>query len=75
VHNGIEHGMMSAISEAWGIRRAMEIGDVLSRYNEEGAFKGKLLVAIGVIWRMNAIRRTTCCRVPVCMRFIIVCCF
>jgi 6-phosphogluconate dehydrogenase len=41
VHNGIEHGMMSAISEAWDIMRAMgmgyeEIGDVFRRWNESG---------------------------------------
>lgn len=41
VHNGIEHGMMSAISEAWGIMRAMgmeyeEIGDVFGKWNEGG---------------------------------------
>ena len=41
VHNGIEHGMMSAISEAWGIMRAMgmeykEIGDVFGKWNESG---------------------------------------
>jgi 6-phosphogluconate dehydrogenase len=41
MHNGIEHGMMSAICEAWGIMRKMgmdyeEIGDVLSQWNSEG---------------------------------------
>lgn len=41
MHNGIEHGMMSAICEAWGIMRKMgmdyeEIGDVLSEWNSEG---------------------------------------
>ena len=41
MHNGIEHGMMSAISEAWGIMRKMgmgyeEIGDVFAQWNSEG---------------------------------------
>lgn len=41
MHNGIEHGMMSAICEAWGIMRKMgmgyeEIGDVLAQWNSEG---------------------------------------
>lgn len=41
VHNGIEHGMMSAICEAWGIMRKMgmkyeEIGDVLKKWNSFG---------------------------------------
>ncbi|KAF2502538.1 6-phosphogluconate dehydrogenase-like protein [Lophium mytilinum] len=52
VHNGIEHGMMSAISEAWGVMRAMgmgieEIGNVLKKWNEEGEFRGTFLIAIG----------------------------
>lgn len=39
VHNGIEHGMMSAICEAWGIMKKMgmgyeEIGKVLAKWNE-----------------------------------------
>jgi 6-phosphogluconate dehydrogenase len=41
IHNGIEHGMMSAISEAWGIMRKMgmgyeEIGDVFRDWNSSG---------------------------------------
>ena len=41
VHNSIEHGIMSAISEAWDIMRAMgmgyeEIGGVFRRWNESG---------------------------------------
>lgn len=41
VHNGIEHGMMSAISEAWGIMSKMgmgyeEIGDVLKAWDSSG---------------------------------------
>lgn len=45
MHNGIEHGMMSAISEAWGIMGKMgmgdeEIGDVLAQWNSEGELVG-----------------------------------
>ena len=41
VHNGIEHGMMSAICEAWGLMRKVglgyeEIGDELAKWNEKG---------------------------------------
>jgi hypothetical protein len=42
IHNGIEHGMMSAISEAWGIMRTGlelsedEIGDIFEKWNNEG---------------------------------------
>jgi 6-phosphogluconate dehydrogenase len=41
VHNGIEHGMMSAICEAWGIMRKMgmgyeEIGEIFTQWNSEG---------------------------------------
>lgn len=46
VHNGIEHGMMSAICEAWGIMRKMgmeyeEIGDIFSQWNSEGELVSK----------------------------------
>jgi len=52
IHNGIEHGMMSAISEAWGIMRKMdmgleEIGDVFKTWNESGELKGTFLISIG----------------------------
>ncbi|EMD95648.1 hypothetical protein COCHEDRAFT_1126580 [Bipolaris maydis C5] len=52
MHNGIEHGMMSAISEAWGIMGKMgmgdeEIGDVLAQWNSEGELRGTFLVSIG----------------------------
>ncbi|KAL1304030.1 hypothetical protein AAFC00_000468 [Neodothiora populina] len=53
VHNGIEHGMMSAISEAWGIMTnglgmdEDEIGDVFEKWNKEGEFQGTFLVWIG----------------------------
>lgn len=51
VHNGIEHGIMSAISEAWDIMRAMgmgyeEIGDVFRRWNESGELRGTYLISI-----------------------------
>jgi 6-phosphogluconate dehydrogenase len=41
VHNGIEHGMMSAICEAWGIMRSMgmgyeEIGRIFEHWNSSG---------------------------------------
>lgn len=41
MHNGIEHGMMSAISEAWGVLRSMglgyeEIGNIFAKWNESG---------------------------------------
>ncbi|CAI6334867.1 unnamed protein product [Periconia digitata] len=52
VHNGIEHGMMSAICEAWGILRKMgleyqEIGDIFAKWNEVGELKGTFLISIG----------------------------
>ncbi|KAH4111121.1 decarboxylating 6-phosphogluconate dehydrogenase [Parastagonospora nodorum] len=52
VHNGIEHGMMSAICEAWGVMRKMgmgyeEIGDVLKEWNSSGELKGTFLISIG----------------------------
>jgi 6-phosphogluconate dehydrogenase len=41
VHNGIEHGMMSAICEAWGLMRKLgldyeQIGDVLKEWDLSG---------------------------------------
>ena len=53
IHNGIEHGMMSAISEAWGIMVSglgmslNEVGDELDRWNESGELRGTFLVRIG----------------------------
>lgn len=52
VHNGIEHGMMSAISEAWDIMDATgmgyeEIGDVFGRWNESGELRSTYLIPIG----------------------------
>lgn len=42
IHNGIEHGMMSAIAEAWGIMvnglgmEYDEVGDVFEKWDKEG---------------------------------------
>ncbi|KAF2743766.1 6-phosphogluconate dehydrogenase-like protein [Sporormia fimetaria CBS 119925] len=52
LHNGIEHGMMSAICEAWGIMRQMglgyeEIGDVLKKWNQSTEFRETFLIGIG----------------------------
>ena len=53
IHNGIEHGMMSAIAEAWQLMDVGfgmsydEIGDVFSKWNKEGPLRGTFLVSIG----------------------------
>lgn len=53
IHNGIEHGMMSAISEAWAIMTKGlgmsldEVGDELQRWNQNGELKNTFLVKIG----------------------------
>jgi 6-phosphogluconate dehydrogenase len=52
VHNGIEHGMMSAICEAWGMMRKQgmgyeEIGEIFSKWNSSGELKGTFLISIG----------------------------
>lgn len=53
IHNGIEHGMMSAISEAWSIMVCglgmsnEEIGDVFEKWNAEGELRGTFLIKIG----------------------------
>ncbi|KAL8739163.1 MAG: hypothetical protein Q9181_000192 [Wetmoreana brouardii] len=53
IHNGIEHGMMSALAEAWqimsiGLRMTYdEIADVFSSWNEKGELKDCFLVSIG----------------------------
>lgn len=53
IHNGIEHGMMSAIAEAWGIMTKGlgmsldEVGDELHRWNKSGELQGTFLVRIG----------------------------
>ncbi|KAK3174143.1 hypothetical protein OEA41_001387 [Lepraria neglecta] len=53
IHNGIEHGMMSAQSEAWQIMSLSlgmnydEIGDEFARWNADGELRGTFLVDIG----------------------------
>jgi len=53
IHNGIEHGMMSAIAEAWQLMDVGfglsydEIGDVFAKWNEDGPFRGTFLISIG----------------------------
>ncbi|KAI9847678.1 MAG: hypothetical protein M1837_001926 [Sclerophora amabilis] len=53
IHNGIEHGMMSSLAEAWSIMDKIldmgydEIGDVFLSWNAEGELKENFLVAIG----------------------------
>ncbi|KAL8735956.1 MAG: hypothetical protein Q9166_000518 [cf. Caloplaca sp. 2 TL-2023] len=53
IHNGIEHGMMSALAEAWqimnlGLRMHYdEIADEFARWNDDGELKGTFLVSIG----------------------------
>jgi 6-phosphogluconate dehydrogenase len=47
VHNGIEHGIMSALCEAWGVMNSClnmngdEIGDVFDSWNREGELVGR----------------------------------
>lgn len=53
IHNGIEHGMMSAISEAWAIMvHGLEMGpnevaDEFDRWNTQGELRGTFLIRIG----------------------------
>ncbi|KAF1990308.1 6-phosphogluconate dehydrogenase C-terminal domain-like protein [Aulographum hederae CBS 113979] len=53
VHNGIEHGMMSAISEAWKILVTgaglplEEVGDIFENWDQSGHLSGTFLVSIG----------------------------
>ena len=53
IHNGIEHGMMSAIAEAWQLMDVGfgmsydEIGDVFSKWNKDGPLRGTFLISIG----------------------------
>ncbi|KAI9742334.1 MAG: hypothetical protein M1818_003867 [Claussenomyces sp. TS43310] len=53
IHNGIEHGMMSAISEAWSFMNTHmdmkydEIGEVFERWSSEGELKNMFLVKTG----------------------------
>ncbi|TLD29966.1 putative 6-phosphogluconate dehydrogenase [Venturia nashicola] len=53
IHNGIEHGMMSAIAEAWQIMEVGlemsedQIGNTLEKWNEKGQLRGTFLISIG----------------------------
>ncbi|CAF9938728.1 hypothetical protein IMSHALPRED_001066 [Imshaugia aleurites] len=53
IHNGIEHGMMSAQAEAWQIMSLGlgmtydEIGDVFAKWNADGELRGTFLIDIG----------------------------
>ncbi|PSK60555.1 hypothetical protein B9Z65_705 [Elsinoe australis] len=54
IHNGIEHGMMSAISEAWWIMvhglvmSYDEIAEEFKRWDAEGELRGTFLINIGI---------------------------
>ena len=54
IHNGIEHGMMSAIAEAWSIMVTGlgmsydEIAQVFEQWDNEGELRGTFLVNIGI---------------------------
>jgi len=54
IHNGIEHGMMSAICEAWQIMTSGlgmtydEAGEEFKRWNTDGELKGTFLIGISV---------------------------
>ncbi|KXX80065.1 6-phosphogluconate dehydrogenase, decarboxylating [Madurella mycetomatis] len=53
VHNGIEHGMMTALCEAWAIMDTglgmsyEEIGSIFQKWNEDGPLRDNYLVRIG----------------------------
>lgn len=53
IHNGIEHGMMSAMCEAWALMKdglgmdEDEIGHEFGRWNDSGELQGTFLVRIG----------------------------
>ncbi|KAI9801898.1 MAG: hypothetical protein M1833_002212 [Piccolia ochrophora] len=53
IHNGIEHGIMSALAESWSMMSLNmgmgfdEIGDVMAKWNSEGELRNTFLVAIG----------------------------
>ncbi|KAE8144838.1 6-phosphogluconate dehydrogenase [Aspergillus avenaceus] len=53
VHNGIEGGMLSAVAEAWSILHYGlglgydEIGDIFSKWNEQGELRNNFLLEIG----------------------------
>jgi 6-phosphogluconate dehydrogenase len=52
VHNGIENGMLAAVSEAWSLMHKNlgmgyeEIGQVFEKWNEDGELRGTYLVQI-----------------------------
>lgn len=52
IHNGIEHGIMSALAEAWELMdkglgmTGDEIGDVFDSWNTQGELQGNFLVSI-----------------------------
>lgn len=54
LHNGIEHGMMCAISEAWGLMvhglgmSYDEVAKEFKRWNSDGELRGTFLVDIGI---------------------------
>ncbi len=54
IHNGIEHGMMSAVSEAWQIMNVClgmkydQIGEEFARWSKDGELRGTFLVDIGI---------------------------
>ncbi|KAL8900687.1 MAG: hypothetical protein Q9192_000937 [Flavoplaca navasiana] len=53
IHNGIEHGMMSALAESWQIMNLglgmtyEEIANEFDRWKKDGELKGTFLVSIG----------------------------
>lgn len=53
IHNGIEHGMMSAIAEAWQIMNVGlgmsydQIAKEMDRWNSKGQLRGTFLIRIG----------------------------
>lgn len=53
IHNGIEHGMMSAICETWSLMTKGldlsqdEIGDIFAQWNKSGELQGTFLIRIG----------------------------
>jgi 6-phosphogluconate dehydrogenase len=60
IHNGIEHGMMSAISEAWGILRKVglgyeEIGNVLTKWNDSGELVSRISYPLNILANLTAI--------------------
>ncbi|MBE3043383.1 hypothetical protein IMZ48_12595 [Candidatus Bathyarchaeota archaeon] len=53
IHNGIEHGMLTSLTEAWGIMsqglgmRNGQIADVLEAWDSKGPLKDNYIVSIG----------------------------